>query len=128
MELTRLASRDNYRDVEKEWQYEFIYYVLESIGIPEEILQGCFPEEGMQAFTVFHKIELRKHMNKFAVSIVDDKDGGINIFVERDKVAEWKKCKFTLREDPAEVDPAKRLYIEIKADIWTIFDQGEENG
>ena len=125
MELSRLASRGNYRDVEKEWQYEFVYYVLESIGIPEEVLAGCFPEEGMDAFTVAHKIELRTYMNKFDVTIVDDRDQGIKIFVEQDKVAEWKKCIFVLREDPKEVDPSKRLYMEIKADVWTIFDDGE---
>lgn len=122
MKLSRLASRDNYRDVEQEWQYEFVYYVLDSIGIPEEILEGCFPEEGLDAFTVDHKIELRKHMNSFDVTIVDDRGGGIKIFVEQDIVAEWKKCKFVLREDPKEVDPSKRLYMEIKADVWTIFD------
>lgn len=125
MELSRLASRSNYRDVEKEWQYEFVYYVLESIGIPEEVLDGCFPEEGMEAFTVAHKIELRTYMNQFDVTIVDDRDHGIKIFVEQQIVAEWKKCKFVLREDPKEVDPSKRLYMEIKADVWTIFDDGE---
>jgi hypothetical protein len=127
MELSRLANRDNYREAEKEWQYEFIYYVLESIGIPEEVLTGCFPEEGMGSMTVIHKIELRKQMNKFGVVIVDDRDGGIRIFVDSDKVAEWKKCRFVLREDLEEVDPSKRLYIEIVANIWTIFDDGEEN-
>jgi len=125
MKLERLASRDNYRDVEKEWQYEFVYYVLESIGIPEDILSGCFPEEGLEAFTIDHKIELRKHMSQFDVTIVDDRDSGIKIFVERDCVAEWKKCRFVLREDRKEVDPSKRLYMEIKADVWTIFDDGE---
>ena len=125
MQVTRLASRDNYREIEQEWQFEFVYYVLESIGIPEDILAGCFPEDGMAGFTVEHKIELRKHMDQFSVTIVDDRDGGIKIFVERDKVAEWKKCTFILREDPSEVNPSKRLYMEISGDIWTIFDDGE---
>ena len=79
----------------------------------------------MAGFTVEHKIELRKHMDQFSVTIVDDRDGGIKIFVERDKVAEWKKCTFILREDPSEVNPSKRLYMEISGDIWTIFDDGE---
>ncbi|MAE87668.1 MAG: hypothetical protein CMB80_33350 [Flammeovirgaceae bacterium] len=124
MELSRLASRDNYRKVEEEWQYEFIYHVLSTIGIPEEILEGCFPEEGIDSFTVHHKIELRHYMKKFDVTIVDDRDGGIKIFVEQDIIAEWKKCKFVLKEDPKTVDPSQRLYMEIKADVWTIFDEG----
>lgn len=128
MELSRLASQDNYREVEEEWKYEFIYHVLSSIGIPEEILDGCFPEEGIEGFTVQHKIELRHYMKQFDVTIVDDRDGGIKIFVERELIAEWKKCKFVLREDPKEVDPSKRLYTEIKADVWTIFDEGSSDG
>ena len=127
METSRLASRDNYREVEKEWQYEFIYYVLSNIGIPENILNVCFPEDGLNALTVQHKIELRHHMNKFDVTIVDDLDGGIKIFVERDLIAEWKKCKFILKEDHKEINPSKRLYMEIRADIWTIFEEGDKN-
>lgn len=125
MKLSRLAGRNNFREVENEWQYEFIYYVLESIGIPEEILDGCFPDES-EDMTVDHKIELRRYMNQFDVTIVDDRDGGIKIFVERQMIAEWKKCKFVLREDPKEVDPSKRLYMEVVADVWTIFDEGAE--
>ena len=127
MELSRFVSRDNYRQEEEQWQYEFVYYVLSNIGIPQEILDGCFPEDGMEAFTVDHKIELRKPMSTFDVSIVDDRDGGIKMFVERDLIAEWKKCKFVLREDGKEVNPSKRLYMEVRADIWTIFDQKEND-
>ena len=68
MKLSRLAGRNNFREVENEWQYEFIYYVLESIGIPEEILDGCFPDES-EDMTVDHKIELRRYMNQFDVTI-----------------------------------------------------------
>lgn len=128
MKLTRLASRDNYRKVEEEWKYEFIYHVLSNIGIPKEILDGCFPEGGIESFTVQHKIELRHYMKQFDVTIVDDRDGGIKIFVEKERIAEWKKCVFALREDPKEVDPSNRLYVEITADIWTIFDEGNANG
>jgi len=125
MKLTRLAGRHNFRTVEEEWQYEFVYYVLSNIGIPEEILDGCFPEEGIEGFTVDHRIELRKHMNTFDVSIIDDRDNGITMYVEEQLIAQWKKCKFVLREDPREVDPAKRIYVEIHADVWTIFDEEE---
>ncbi len=121
MELSRLASRDNYREVEEEWRLEFIYYVLSNIGIPEDVLDECFPEDGI---TVRHRIKLRHHMKAFDVTIVDDRDGGIKIFFERDVIAEWKKCKFVLREDLKEVDPSKRLYTEIEADVWTIFNEG----
>ena len=52
------------RQVEKEWQYEFIVYVLSNLGVPQELLEGCFPEN-VDEFTVEHKIELRKHLKKY---------------------------------------------------------------
>jgi len=127
MILERLASRENFRKVEEEWQYEFIYYVLSSIGIPEDILDGCFPEEGAEGFTVEHRVELRKYMTTFDVKIIDDRDGGITMYLEEELIARWKKCKFSLREDPKEVDPAQRIYVEVQADIWTIFDEEDKD-
>ena len=99
MDIARLADRDNFRKVEEEWQYEFVYYILSSIGIPEDILDGCFPEDGIDGFTVDHKIELRKYMKMFDVTIVDDRDGGIKIFVDKQLIADWKKCMFDLSKD-----------------------------
>jgi len=126
MELIRLANRDNYRQIEEEWRFEFVYFVLEKIGIPHDILTGCFPDE-INDLGVEHKIELRKHMSRFDVSIVDDLDGGIKIYVEQQLVAEWKKCKFVLKEDLKEVNPSKRLYMELHGDVWTIFDVDKED-
>ena len=135
MECTRLADRDNLRQVEKEWQYEFIVYVLSNLGVPQELLEGCFPEN-VDEFTVEHKIELRKHLKKYFITIVDDRGGGLKFYLEVQEgdrteqvlVAEWKKCRFTYKIDPNEIIPAKKMYVEVIADIWTIFEdlEGEE--
>ncbi len=133
--MKRLAGRDNFREVEHEWQWEFVYYVLSNLGIPDEDLDACFPDspDEMEAE---HKIELRNVMYHFDVTIVDDKDGGLKIWVAEpmgdDKpplyvlVGEWKKCKFVYREDPGEVDPNLRIYVEVHADVWTILDDEPE--
>ncbi len=131
MELKRFADRDNFRDIEAGWKFEFVFYILSNLGIPDYILEGCVPEEGINEFTVGHKIELRKHLKDFDITIVDDRDDGIKIYVkiEQDNqiehvmVAEWKKCKFYYREDPIAIDPTKRIYIEIIADTWAIFEE-----
>ena len=83
MILERLASRENFRKVEEEWQYEFIYYVLSSIGIPEDILDGCFPEAGVEEFTVEHRVELRKYMRR----PTQDKDLGT--YNNSEKIRQW---------------------------------------
>ncbi|MDP2685250.1 MAG: hypothetical protein Q8P20_09535 [bacterium] len=133
METIRLADRDAFRQVEKEWQYEFISHVLFNIGIPQEILEGCLPEQ-FSDFTIDHKIELKKHLKKYSITIVDDRDHGLKFFLEtqeNDKkefvlIAEWKKCRFNYKVDHIEVDPSKKMYVEIIADIWAIFDEFEK--
>jgi hypothetical protein len=133
MELIRLADRGDLRQVEKEWQYEFIVYVLSTMGISQETLEGCFPES-VDDFTVEHKMELRRCLKKEFITLVDDRDGGLKFYLEvqegeqRDFVliAEWKKCKFNYRADPTEVDPQKQMYVEVIADVWTIFPELKE--
>jgi len=133
--VIREADRDNFRNVEKEWQWEFVQYVLSNLGIPKDLLDICFPED-MEDFSPAHKIELRDILSEYNVSVVDDRDGGIKIytgeFISKDKpldyllVGEWKKCKFVYREDLTEVDPNLRIYVEVHADVWTTFDDGLE--
>lgn len=130
--MIRLAGRSNFREVEHEWQWEFVYYVLSNLGIPEEALDSCFPES-VEELGPEHKECIRSVLHKFDVTIVDDKDGGIKIYVaepaQEDKppnyvlVGEWKKCNFVYKEDLNEVDPNLRIYVEVHADVWTIFDE-----
>lgn len=129
--MIRLASRFNFREVENEWQWEWVLYVLFNLGIPEEMLEDCVPENGsFEDITPTHKISLRKHMSDFDVTIVDDRDGGIKIYVYNDEqhilVGMWNKSKFVYREDLSEIDPANKIYVEVHADTWTIFDEGNE--
>jgi len=133
MKISRLAARDNFREVEEEWRWEFVFHVLTSIGIPEEELEECVPEDGnFLEIEPKHKISLRKHMKKRNVTIVDDHDGGIKIYVYVDEleeqimVAEWKKCKFIYKKDIKEIDPNKRIYMEVQADIWTSFEDEDD--
>lgn len=133
MLMIREADRDNYREVEKEWQWEFVFYVLNHMGIPDEELMECLPEDGdYLKISTNHKISLRKYMDKRDVTIVDDRDGGLKIYVfigeleEHILVAEWKKCKFIYKEDLRQINPNKRVYVEVHAEVWTSFGEEDE--
>lgn len=126
---TRLASRFNFREVESEWRWEFVFYVLSNMGVPDDMLSECLPEDSsFKDIDVNHQIRLRKHMDTFDISIIDDRDGGTKIYVYTDEqhvlIAEWKKCIFVYKEDWGEVDPAHKVYVEVLSDTWTIFDEG----
>jgi len=133
MEVVRLADKSNFRQVEKEWQYEFMAFVLSSLKIPEEELAKCLPED-LKDFDISKKIEFRRLLRKYFITIVDDRDGGIKFYLEVKEnenkeyvlVAEWKKCRFNFCEDPKAVDPSQKMYIEIVGNVWAIFDELEE--
>lgn len=123
MEMKRLASPSNFRDVESEWKYEFTNYVLTLLELPEELIEECFPV--FEDFNLEHKIKLREYLDKFNIKIIDDLDGGLKFFVEQELIAEWKKCSFKRCVDNSAVDPKDRIYIEIVTEPWTIFNQIE---
>lgn len=135
MKAIRLASRHNFREVEKEWQWEFVFLVLEEIGIPEDELSTCLPDDGdLSKIDVQHRIALRNLSHKRDIRIIDDHDGGLKIYVYVQEledfvlIASWGKCRFVYREDPYEIDPDQKIYVEVHADLWAVFeDQEEEN-
>lgn len=118
MKRTILANREDIKKVKAEEQYNFTVHVLQAIPLPiEDILPDTLDE-----FTVDQKIQLRKLCDTFGVSIVDDRDGGVMIYVDQTLIAEWKKCLVTLRIDHSEVNPSKKMYAEVHTEWWTIFD------
>ena len=133
MELKRLANRFNFREVEEEWKYEFIIYVFQGMGMPAELLEQYFPES-YEDFGISQKKELKKFLNKEGIVIIDDCDGGLKFYMDQVRsenniehvlIATWKKCRFNYREDPKEIDPAKKIYVEVVADPWVIFEEEE---
>lgn len=120
MQTIVFVDRDDYKKVEEEEQNKFIFYVLESMGVPTDE----WPE-GFE-FSVQDRINMRAVLNKYGVSIIDDRDGGIKIYVDKEVVAEWKKCTYNLREDKSELEHSKRLFYEMHIDCWSLFDEDVE--
>jgi len=125
MKSVILANRDNCREVEEEAKYDFTVHVLEYIEIPAEHLSECLPKGGFKKFSAKHKIKLRKLLNSYLVSIVDNRDGELKIFVDKDLVAHWRKSKFVLKRDQNELIRENQLYVEIHIDYW-IISEGEK--
>lgn len=118
-------NREDYRNVISTQQYDFIVWVLETMLGPDE-LKESFPEEGFDAVTVQHRIQLRKLCDKFNISIVDDKNNGLKIYVDKTLVGEWKKPWSIMKKDLEELDSSKCLFLEVHLDWWVIFE--EDNG
>jgi hypothetical protein len=113
-----LADRSDFRQTESEEQYEFTKYVLSSIGLPDDLIADVLPE--YKDFTVDLKIKLREVLKKFNVSIVDDRDGGIQYYVDNEPVAEWRKPFFKIVQNTRAKGISERTYIEIHCKFWLI--------
>jgi len=123
MKSVILANRDTCRIVEEEAKYEFTIHILESMGIPEDVLEECFPEGGFNDFSVNHKIKLRDILRKFDITILGNGDGGFKIYVDKEVVAEWKKSIYYLKKDMSKLKPSDQLYVEVHVEYWTIFEE-----
>lgn len=120
MEYTVLLDKNsNIREIETEEQTRFVLSVIEALEIP-------FEWDANKSFTVFDKVRLRKTLGQYNISIVDDMEGGLKIYLEHQIVADWKKPFFILKEDLTEIDPRKKLYIEMRCSFSSIFEEQEE--
>lgn len=113
-----LNKSEDTKQVEAQEQSRFIKSITEALGIELD----WNPDEEL---TIEKKQELQSAFKKFNISIVDDADGGLKIYVERDMIAEWFKCKYKLKQDHSIIDRKKQLYLEMNINFWSVFE--EEN-
>lgn len=126
---TILVDREDTRIVEGEEKYNFIITILLNLGLPEEEIEACYPADD-EELSVQNKIKLRKLCDSFQISVIDDMDGGLKIYVtsenEKTLVAEWKKCWFMMKINNEELDRSKKIFAELHTSWWSVFE--EENG
>lgn len=119
MQYTILLDRhENSHKIIEQEQARFIKSVFEILELPIEfdIEKDLLTED---------KIQFKKNLAQFKISIIDDMDSGLKIFVEKDLVAEWKKPTYILKKDHSKLDN-DRLYLEMHINCSTIFDEEME--
>ena len=119
-----LNSSENTRQIEAEEQGRFIYSILSQFGMPLEDWDGG-------ELSVEQHMKLRKSLFTRGFEIINDMDGGVKIYLrndttkENDLIAEFKKPYYVLRKDQANINPNKRLYMEMRLDTWFILEDNE---
>jgi len=111
-----LNKRDDIRKVEAEEQNRFIHSILEALEFPID-----WNFDGL--LSVEDRMKFRKAMDHFDIDVVNDRSGGIKIYVQKEMIAEWKKCKFTLKRDHSEINHDKKDYVEMEVNFWSIFEE-----
>lgn len=116
-----LNYSENLKQVEEEEKSRFLRGLLEQMGVPiTEVWTDDAP------LTVDQKIKMRSILTTYNIQIIDDLDGFLQVYVEGEKVAEWQKCTYKLKKDITQIDPRKRLYLEMEINCWSLFDETAE--
>lgn len=134
MKWVVLCNKDDIRKTESEEQLSFIRqnieFALNDIDLEQDslpALESCFPDNDSELYTVEQKINLRKVLGHFNISVLNDRDGGVKIYLDRQVFAEWRKPTFVLKEDSSVLDRNKKLYGEITFDAWSQFQENIED-
>lgn len=115
-----LDKSENIREVEAEEQTRFVISIVEALEVP-------FEWNSNEPFTMFDKVRLRKVLGQYNVSVIDDMSGGVKVYLEREKIAEFFKPTYILKEDPSQIDPKKRLFIEMKCAFTSIYNKENQD-
>lgn len=118
MKVSYYINRGDEKSVAEEEKNNFIKTVLTEFGIP---LEDIWPEDGV--FSIKQKIDLKNILSKFNINIISHDD--TLIYVDKDLVATWKKPIYILRKDLSEINPNKKIFIEMIIEYNSIFEENK---
>lgn len=109
---------ENTKPVEDEEKTRFIRGILEQMGVP---IQDFWTTDS--PLSIAQKIKLRSILSTYSIQVIDDLDGHLQIYVDKELVAEWLKCTYKLKRDLREIDPRKQLFLEMTINCWSLFEE-----
>lgn len=119
IQYTIFVDREDVKTVEEEERNGFVKKTLEQIGLD---VSEIWPDI---LLSVGEKIKLRDYLNKFDVLILDTKET-YEIYVGKELVAKWYRPLFKLKTDLSEINPSKKIFIEMTIMYESIFENDVE--
>ena len=121
MNFTIEADRNDAKEVTEKVKFQWMKSVLQQMGIDwGDNLDPDDPDD----LSIIQRAYIRRILDQNKnLNIVDDHDGGVVIYVEKEPIAEWKKPYYRLHSDPTELNRHKKWYISIEVSCWSVFDQ-----
>lgn len=103
-----LDTNTDKRSVEAEEKAKFIRSILAAMDIEVEFWS---PEEA--TLSVENKIKLREMLGLLGIIILETAEGELQVYFEQKLIGEWRKPFYMLKKDLSQVDPRKKLYLEM---------------
>lgn len=116
-----LNHNENVKQVEEEEKSRFLRNLLEQMGVP---VQDFWTTDTV--LSIDQRIKLRSILATYSIQVIDDLDGHMQVYVEKELVGEWFKSTYKLKRDLRQLDPKKQLYMEMIINCWTIFEEQEK--
>lgn len=116
--LILLNYNEDTKKVEEEEKTRFLRDILEQIGVP---IEEFWADELL--LSIEQRKKLRQILVSYNIQVVDDRDGGLFIYVDNEKIAEWRKPIYKLKQNLQEIDPKKKVFIEMTVDQWSLFEE-----
>jgi hypothetical protein len=113
-----LSKNEDIKAFEEEQRQCFLYQLLSNLGVS---LSEVWEEDA--PISILQKIELLKILRQRDLTVIEEIDGSMEVFLKDEKIGEFKKCNYKLKQDLSEKDAKKRLYFEAEVTFWTIFEQ-----
>jgi hypothetical protein len=116
-----LNSNENTDQIEDEEKTRFVRSILEMLELPVDDL---WEENG--DLSIESKIKFRNILATYNIQIIDSTEGDLQIYCDGETIGRWGKPIYILKKDFKQKDPTKKLYLEMKTDCWSIFDNIEQ--
>lgn len=116
-----LNYNENVKQIEEEEKLSFLRNLLEQMGVPVDNFWTI-----STGLSIDQRMKLRTILTTYGIQVIDDLDGHMQVYVERELVGEWFKSTYKLKRDLRELDPRKQLYMEMTINFWTIFEEQEK--
>lgn len=129
MKATILLNYDeNTKKVEEEEKSRFLRSILEELGAPIEE----FWEDTDLFLSVEQKMKLRNLLQTLNIQVVensedmqifaflDDNGGKTNV-----KIAEWFRPTYKIKKDHSQLDPRKKMFLEMNVEFWSVFEESD---
>lgn len=96
---------------------KWVRAILEKIGLSTSDWPEFLPMEDIR--------RIRSELKELSIDIIDDSDNGIEIYFEEQLIAEWRRPRYVLRENPRERDPKYRYYLEMHLNCRDVYSENE---
>jgi len=114
-----LVNQADAQEVENEEKIKWALGVLEIMGVPIE-------EWEVQP-TMDNLRKIRSQLKAKDLDVIDDTNGGLEIYYRGTLIGEWRKPRYVLREDPKEKSIYYRYYLEMHIESNIYLDKYMED-